>query len=265
MKSTKTSAAVGRPSDICVVTAGGPYAWIIGNALIDRFGPITVVREQPESMKAFLKRRATKVGWISVAGQFVTMAYGKLGKKAAASRIAAMEQEEGLMSAPATGQRIIDVPSINAPEFVDAIVELKPKVILLVGTRMMKADVIAAMPCPVLNYHAGINPQYRGMNGGYWALATGDKGNFGGTVHLVDAGVDTGSVLHQARGEPAHSDTILTYAHRLAAISRGICCDAVGDALDGDLKPMRINAPSQQWYHPPIWSYLWTGIRKGVW
>ena len=30
------------------------------------------------------------------------------------------------------------------------------------------------------------------MNGGYWALATGDVGNFGTTVHLVDAGVDTG-------------------------------------------------------------------------
>ena len=58
------------------------------------------------------------------------------------------------------------------------------------------------MPCPVLNYHAGITPKYRGMNGGYWALATGDAGNFGATVHLVDAGVDTGGVLHQVRGRP---------------------------------------------------------------
>jgi methionyl-tRNA formyltransferase len=265
MDQPKSKKNVQRPNDVCVVTAGSPYGWIICNALIDRFGPITVIREQPESMKAFLKRRAKKVGWISVVGQAVTMAYGKLGKKAASSQIAAIEREEGLLTSPAADQILVDVPSINAPEFTAAIAELKPKVILLVGTRMMKADVIAAMPCPVLNYHAGINPQYRGMNGGYWALATGDKGNFGGTVHLVDAGVDTGSVLYQARGEPAGSDTILTYAHRLAAISRSICCEAVGDALNGTLKPLQINAPSRQWYHPPIWSYICTGIRKGVW
>jgi hypothetical protein len=77
--------------------------------------------------------------------------------------------------------------------------------------------------------------------------------------------VDTGSVLYQARGRPHPGDTILTYAHRQAGLSRDICCQAVADALEGQLKPVNINASSKQWYHPPIWSYLWTGIRKGVW
>ena len=115
------------------------------------------------------------------------------------------------------------------------------------------------MPCPVLNYHAGITPKYRGMNGGYWALATGDAENFGTTVHLVDAGVDTGGVLHQARGKPQPGDTISSYALRQAAFSRDICIQAIERCAGRHARHRRSGLPSRQWYHPTIWSYLWTG------
>ncbi|CCV14505.1 hypothetical protein MESS4_680058 [Mesorhizobium sp. STM 4661] len=52
-------------------------------------------------------------------------------------------------------------------------------VVLLAGCRLLSRQTLARMPCPVLNYHAGIAPRYRGMNGGYWALASGDAENFG--------------------------------------------------------------------------------------
>ena len=55
------------------------------------------------------------------------------------------------------------------------------------------------------------------------------------------------------------------YALRLAAMSRQICIDAVGDALAGRLTPKATDMPSMQWYHPTLWFYLWTGITKGVW
>ena len=103
------------------------------------------------------------------------------------------------------------------------------------------------------------------MNGGYWALATGDAENFGATVHLVDAGVDTGGVLHQVRGKPGRGDNIALYALRLAAMSREICVKAVEDALEGRLAPVTPEMPSKQWYHPTIGFYLRTGLAKGVW
>ena len=104
---------------------------------------------------------------------------------------------------PAQGQTIIPVASANSPECVEKIAKIQPGVVLLAGCRMLSRDMLAKIPCPVLNYHAGIAPKYRGMNGGYWALASGDAQNFGTTVHLVDAGVDTGAVLRQARGNAA--------------------------------------------------------------
>jgi methionyl-tRNA formyltransferase len=250
---------------ICVVTAGGPYPWIIVNALTDHFGPVAVIRERPEPMGAFLRRRARREGWVSVAGQTATMALGKLGKKRIAARIAAIERAEGLESAPRPGQAIADVPSVNDPAFLDAVAGIAPDVVLLAGCRMMRAEVLAKLACPVLNYHAGITPAYRGMNGGYWALATGDRANFGATVHLVDAGVDTGGVVRQVTGAPEPGDSMLTYAHRLAALARPICIEAVEEALAGELAPRSPEGPSRQWTTPPIWRYLWTGVRKGVW
>jgi folate-dependent phosphoribosylglycinamide formyltransferase PurN len=253
------------PSRICVITAGGPYPWIIINALRQKFGPIDVLMEVPEPHSLFLKRRTRKIGWFATAGQFATMVLVRLGKKRFAARIERIVAENGLEEEPRPEHAIVDIGSINSSKCVEALNRLDPKVVLLVGCRIVKPQILSQIRCPVLNYHAGINPQYRGMNGGYWALASGDAGNFGTTVHLVDAGVDTGGILYHARGKPAPDDNIMTYAHRLAAMSRDMCVRAVGDALDGRLTVIPNDEPSRQWYHPTIWQYLATGFTRGVW
>ncbi|RUV13182.1 formyl transferase, partial [Mesorhizobium sp. M7A.T.Ca.TU.009.01.3.1] len=158
-----------------------------------------------------------------------------------------------------------DVASANRPECLEGNKENQAGVVLLNGRRVLSEDMLARMPCPVLNYHAGITPKYRGMNGGYWALTSGDPQNFGTTVHLVDAGVDTGAVLKQVRGQPKRGDTISSYALRQAAFSRDICVEAVSDVLAGKITTVDPGLPSQQWYHPTIWFYLWTGLRTGIW
>jgi folate-dependent phosphoribosylglycinamide formyltransferase PurN len=252
-------------SGICVITAGGPYPWIIINALGRKFGPIDVLSEEPEPRLAFLKRRARKIGWFSTAGQFATMVLVLLGKKRHAAKIDAIVAQDALEPEPNPQHKIIEIGSVNSQACLDAIRRLDPKVVLLAGCRIVKPDILRSIPCPVLNYHAGITPQYRGMNGGYWALATGDAENFGTTVHLVDSGVDTGGILYQVRGKPGAGDNIMTYALRLASMSRDICVQAVGDALNGKLRVVETSAPSRQWYHPTIWQYLATGFRRGVW
>lgn len=252
-------------SGVCVVTAGGPYPWIIVNALARRYGAIDVVKEDGEPQLAFLRRRARKTGWVSLAGQFCTMVLIRLGKRLSIRQIAGIVATERLETAPGADQSIIRVASVNSDRFVQEIDRLKPRVVLLAGCRIVRPSVLARLSCPVLNYHAGITPAYRGMNGGYWALAMGDRENFGATVHLVDAGVDTGMIVRQVRGSPEPGDTIMTYAHRLAALSRDMCVEAVGDVLEGRLAPRAPEGPSRQWYHPTIWFYLWTGLKRGVW
>jgi len=250
---------------IVFVTEGGEHIWAIINSLTDRFGPITVVLEAPYSKRELMTRRAQKLGWISVAGQLGTMVLIRAAKSFLNGGIERIVAAENLEIAPRSSQEIVAVPSANSPELIEVVRKLEPAVVFLASCRLLSAKTLAAIPCPVINYHSGINPKYRGMNGGYWALATDDEGNFGSTVHIVDTGVDTGSVLYQARGNPEKGDTIASYAMRQAAFSRDICIKSVEDAIAGRLTPVDTGLPSQQWYHPTIWQYLWTGIRRGVW
>jgi folate-dependent phosphoribosylglycinamide formyltransferase PurN len=212
-----------------------------------------------------LRRRLRRLGLVETLGQLGTMVAIRLMKRASARRIAAIVTAEGLRTEPDPLHRQHRVASVNDPAFAALIAELRPAVLLLAGCRLLRRETLAAMPCPVLNYHAGITPAYRGMNGGYFALAQDDAANFGATVHLVDAGVDTGGVLHQVRTRPGRGDSIATYPMLLAAAARGICVTAVGEALDGRLRPVAVDLPSRQWYHPTLWRYLATGLRRGIW
>ncbi|MGB3539779.1 MAG: formyl transferase [Mesorhizobium sp.] len=252
-------------ASIVIVTEGGPHIWAIVNALSDRFGPVSVILETPEAKKRLLLRRARRQGFVSAMGQLATMVLTRLGKRFFARHSACLICEENLRIEPAPGQAIIHVASANSPDCVEKIAGIRPDVVLLAGCRLLSPEVLSKIPCPVLNYHAGITPKYRGMNGGYWALASSDVGNFGTTVHLVDAGVDTGAVLRQARGTPRPGDTISSYALRQAAFSRAICAEAIADALAGKFATFDPKLPSKQWFHPTIWSYLWIGFRRGVW
>ncbi|MBX3568586.1 MAG: formyl transferase [Rhizobiaceae bacterium] len=252
-------------SHVVVVTEGGAHVWGLVNALGERFGQPTVILERPESKKALLRGRARRQGWPSALGQLATMVLIRTSKLLGLRNQAALAQRTGFDATPPPESAVIRIGSADSGELVEAIDRAGARVVLLAGCRLVRRDTLSRITCPVLNYHAGIAPKYRGMNGGYWALATGDAANFGTTVHLVDAGVDTGPVLHQARGKPAPGDTIATYALTQAAFSRDICVRAVGDALEGRLKPVETGLPSRQWYHPTIWFYLWTGLVRRVW
>jgi Formyl transferase len=253
------------PTGIVAVTAGGPYAWIIFNALAQTFGPITVIEEEPEAKSVFLRRRLRKFGFIETFGQFAMMTATRLGKRLARKRTAQIIADHGLNPEPGPLLRRIAVGSINDAATHQLLAELQPKVLFLAGCRLLSPATLAAAKCPVLNYHAGICPAYRGMNGGYFALAENDRQNFGTTVHLVDPGVDTGGILYHQRMVPAANDSFFTYAMLMAAESRGITVAGVRDALAGTLQPVTVDLPTRQWFHPTLWGYLWTGFRTGVW
>lgn len=250
---------------IVIVTAGGRNPQILINAIHARLGSVTVLLEQPESKTLFLKRRIRKLGLITATGQFVTMVASKFGKRFTEKRAEDILRDYGVSDAVNPGVSVTEIDSANSPAAIDHIRKTNPAVVFLVSCRMLSASTLAAMSCPVINFHAGINPQYRGLMGGYWARVENDEGNFGTTVHLVDAGVDTGDILYQSRVKPSKSDTMHTYPLLQTAASTDIAIRAIEDALSGTLNPVPANGNSRQWYHPPIWTWLWNGFSRGIW
>ncbi|QRM55805.1 formyl transferase [Sinorhizobium sp. BG8] len=265
MTATSNTSNLRGTSPVAVLIQPGSNPEIIVNAIKAEFPDLVVIEEQGESKGVFVKRRARKLGWIQALGQLATMIVSKFGKRFTSRRSDEILREYGADSRRDPSLRRVQVASANAPDFASVIGELRPAVLFLVSCRMLTAQTLAAIPCPVLNFHAGINPQYRGLQGGYWSRVMKDEENFGATVHLVDAGVDTGDILYQTRMRPSPRDTMHTYPLLQTAAGTGIAVAAVRDALAGDLKPFKIVAPSRQWYHPPIWTWLWNGLTRGIW
>lgn len=254
-----------RPGRVVVVTAGGENPWIMINALAARFDDVVVFEEQPESKGLFLHRRARKLGWLTAIGQLATMIASRFGKRFTRKRAEEILRLYGVSGAPDPGVSVRRIVSVNDGRAISEIGKLAPKVVFLISCRMLRAATLAQIPCPVVNFHAGINPRYRGLMGGYWARINDDVGNFGASVHLVDEGVDTGGILYQSRQTPDRRDTMHTYPLLQTAASTDIVIAAVDDALKSKLRPLDVAGPSQQWYHPPIWTWLWNGIRRGIW
>lgn len=221
---------------VAVVTAGGPHVWALVNAMSDRIGPVTVILEEPESKGALLRARARRFGVTTTAGQLGTMVLTRLLQPLSRRRRQRTVEECALRTEPAPGQAIVPVASADSAECVAAIAASGADVVLLNGCRLVSRATLGQIACPVLNFHAGITPKYRGMNGGYWALATGDTENFGATVHLVDAGVDTGGIVRQVRSAPRPGDSIPTYAMTMAAFSVDACAEAIEAAASGASK-----------------------------
>lgn len=252
-------------TQIVALTSGGPHAWIMINALRAQFGDFPVIIENAEPPKDLWRRRRKLVGPITTASMQAARLPIKFAKRGTWPIIQEMIITHALMPEPSKSVQRFAVTSINNDATRATLQKFNPKVVFVISTRMISAKTLSCVKAPFINYHSGINPSYRGMHGGYFALANGEPQHFGATVHLVDEGVDTGKVLYQSRVEVDPRDNFHTYLWRLAAGSREIVVSAVQDALNGDLHPYDVDLPSQQYFSPTLGGYVWTGLRRGVW
>ena len=83
----------------------------------------------------------------------------------------------------------------------------KVEVVVLAGfMRVLKQPMLDAFPGRIVNIHPSLLPAFPGLAAWKQALAAG-VAETGCTVHLVDAGVDSGAILDQERVEVLHGDT----------------------------------------------------------
>jgi folate-dependent phosphoribosylglycinamide formyltransferase PurN len=239
---------------------------IIANFLAARVRELVVVVEDPPSRLQMARRRARRVGWLAVAGQvlFVTVLQPILRRRGARRRAAILGAAPVGLPPAARRHR---VPSVNDEATVALLDSLGPTLVVVHGTRIIASRVLESIGCPAVNVHAGITPRYRGVHGGYWALAEGHPEWVGTTVHLVDPGIDTGAILAQATFDVTDEDTIATYPalhlmHGLAPLGSQVDKVMTGQKLEPT--PTGIAPGSGLYYHPTLWGYCWRRWRHGV-
>ncbi len=142
---------------------------------------------------------------------------------------------------------------------------LEPAVIFTISCRLLTAQTLRSLRCPVINF-TPVSTCLSRPDGRLWALVEKDRSNFGATVHLVDKGVDTGATLYEKRLKPSSSDTIATYPLLMTAGSVDIAISAIEDAFSGSLSPQPpSHGRSVLRFPPTIWTWLWNGLTKRIW
>jgi len=249
-----------------MLTGGGESSAFMFNGLKDTTPISKVVVEGKGNKKKFLKRRVKRLGYIKVFGQILfQLSVPKFLNRFSKNRTEEIKSEYNLDSGPIPSDKIINVPSVNSKECINFLQKENPDLIIVNGTRIISKKVLNCIDTTFVNTHVGITPKYRGVHGGYWALANNDKKNCGVTVHLVDAGIDTGGVLFQKTISPNENDNFTTYTYLQIGEGIQLMKLAVDDFRKKKLREIEsMTSTSKIWSHPTLWYYLYTRFSKGV-
>lgn len=162
--------------------------------------------------------------------------------------LAARERSEedffGLFAAMAEDRsRPVFIPKgdINRAICTDAIIAAAPDVIVAYGCSIVKGPLLEAFAGRFINVHLGLSPYYRGAGTNYWPLVNGEPEFVGVTFMHIDAGIDSGEIIHQCRANYVWGDTPAQVGNRLITAMAAVCRDLVA-AFD-ELPP---SPPPQQ-------------------
>jgi methionyl-tRNA formyltransferase len=128
---------------------------------------------------------------------------------------------------------VVEVPHINHAEVGALADRLRPDVIAVFGTGLIRGPLLAAGRLGIINLHGGLSPRYRGSDCTFWAMYNGELDQIGCTLHFINPGIDTGDLIAHICPEVTEDDdesTLFwrgvldsadTYANCLDRLERG--------------------------------------------
>ncbi len=120
-----------------------------------------------------------------------------------------------------------------------------PDLVVLAGfMRILPPSFVSALSPNLINTHPSLLPEFPGAHAVRDALAAGAKVT-GVTVHVVDAGVDTGPRLEQRSVEVLAGDSEHDLHERIKAVERQLLISVVRDIAAGTLNLAQLDPASQ--------------------
>jgi len=246
---------------LILLARNGASTRILYNSLKNDFEIGAIIVEKPVSAKEFIKKRVKKLGLVKVAGQVLfQFSIAPILRLISAKRIKEILNVYELEDTPMPAEKIIRLNSVNDNECLLLLKEINPEVVIVNGTRIISKAILNSIPAKFVNIHAGITPKYRNVHGAYWALVNNDPENCGVTVHLVDAGIDTGNIIYQKKIPVSSRDNFVTYPFLQLAEGIILLKKALLDIVANRVKFQKNDLESKVWYHPTIWQYIFYRI-----
>lgn len=123
--------------------------------------------------------------------------------------------------------------SADYPDFVAHLKSLQPDLFVINSYSMiLRPDLLAVPARGAINIHGALLPDYRGANVTEWALINEERIS-GVTMHVVDAGIDTGPVIGQVMVPLHFEDTWIDARERINEATRKLLAQKMADVLAG--------------------------------
>ena len=251
---------------IVLLAGEGLSTHLMYNFLKKNFSVQRVILEDPVSRSVFLRRRFQRLGLIPVLGQILFQLIVLPALKVQSKRrLKEIASKYGLDDTPIPEALISRVDSVNSEHTRVLLKSLNSSVIVVNGTRIISIETLQSTSSPFVNIHAGMTPAFRGVHGAYWAMAQDLPDLCGVTVHLVDAGIDTGKILAQALIHAKPEDNFATYPLIQLGVGLPLLKTAIDKLLAHNVQFIQPpDCPSRLWSHPTFWGYLWRRIFRNI-
>lgn len=113
-----------------------------------------------------------------------------------------------MVERPGTKYLNIKCGDINRPELIEFVKSVNPDIIAVLGSSVIKQQMILVPVAAMLNIHSGLSPYYRGTWSYGWPIVNREPEYIGVTVHHVNAGIDTGDIIYQTRPRLENDDDL---------------------------------------------------------
>ena len=150
-----------------------------------------------------------------------------------------------------------------------ALKEARPDAIAFTGGGLIRRNILELPRIGVLNCHAGIMPEYRGMDVVEWPVVemTGGEPALGITLGLMDKGVDTGPILLKRSLTLEPDDTFASLRRRIEPMMVQLMLEGLRGLNGGSCRPSE-QRPEQgrQYYvmHPRLVNCAQRRLRRHV-
>lgn len=205
----------------------------------DAFGLSGVVIEKKYSPSVRVSKFIKNTGFNPF--HFVHKLYEKMLLKQIDARYKKAELDilwEGKKASLPQNLSRIEVNDINSNKTKNFIAELKPDLIIVSGTSLIKHGLMSiAGESKIINLHTGLSPYYRGGPCTFWCLHNEKLEYLGATIHFLTAGIDSGDIIiSQRMADIAALDNEATLDAKVVMLGTSLMREAIERYLDGNLE-----------------------------
>lgn len=139
------------------------------------------------------------------------------------------------------------VGDLNSAKSEKIIRELNPDYLLLLGTGLIRKNILSIKESRVVHCHHGYLPDFRGVYMPEWALFHGKDVYI--TTHFINPGIDTGDIIRRKKIRVTGNDTLASVRQRGKDESVDLILRTLNDLRDGKVIAEKQNMGEGRQYY----------------